>query len=143
MKDFPTKEQLIQIFLSYSNWEERYMYIMDLGDALPKFPQVLRTNKYLVTGCQSYTWIALMQDSTIDNKKKDLIKFYGDSDAAIIKGIIVIIFSVYQNLDVKSIINFNINSFLKQLNLIQHLTMSRAQGIHSILNSIYMQINKL
>lgn len=144
MNIFPTKDQLLKTFLSCSNWEEKYMYIMDLGELLPKFPTDFRQDKYLVTGCQSYTWIVLIKDVIyLNNQKKYIVKFYGDSEAAIIKGTIVIIFSLYQYLDIKSIADFNINPFLDKLQLTQHLTMSRAQGINSILHSIRIQVNKL
>lgn len=145
MKTFPTKNQLLQTFLSYSNWEEKYIYIMDLGKLLPKFPESFRTTQYLVNGCQSYTWIALAKNiiNTNNCQKQNRIRFYGDSDAAIIKGIIAIIFSLYQNLDINSIIDCNINAFLEKLDLTQHLTISRAQGIYFILNAIRVQIHKL
>lgn len=135
----PTKNQLLNNFISCNNWEDKYMYIMDLGNNLPTFPEMFRTNKYLINGCQSYTWIALIKHKKNYNNKNNAITFYGDSDAAIVKGIIVIIFSLYQNLDIQSIINFNAQPFLNQIKLNQHLTLSRSQGIHSILQAIHKQ----
>lgn len=144
MTIFPTKDQLLQTFLSYSNWEEKYLYIMDLGNLLPEFPKYYRTHQYLVAECQSYTWIAVIKNTPdSDYKKQKFVSFYGDSESTIIKGIIVIIFSLYQNLDMHSIIELDINSFLNQLQLTQNLTIARSQGIQSILHSIYMQINTL
>lgn len=146
MENFPTKNQLVQNFLSCSSWEEKYMYMIDLGNLLPKFPKKFRTTEYLVTGCQSYTWIALDLIKNIvstDDKDQNIIKFYGDSNSAIVKGIIVIIFSIYKNMDIKSITSFNINAVFDQLQLTQNITTYRSQGTYSILNSIYVQIHKL
>ncbi|ADV33760.1 cysteine desulfuration protein sufE [Candidatus Blochmanniella vafra str. BVAF] len=146
----PTKNQLLKNFYSCANWEEKYLYIIDLGKLLPIFPERFRTTKYLIKNCQSNTWIALIP---ILNKKPDqhlnknqntsFVKFYGDSDSVIIKGIITIIFIVYQNLSIESIINFDIRHFLTQLALNQHLTISRSQGVYSILDDIQTQSNNL
>lgn len=138
----PTKNQLLNNFLSCVNWEERYMYIIDLGLLLPKFPENLRINKYLIAGCQSYTWIALVKNKICDNKY-NTIKFYGDSDAAIVKGIITIIFSLYQNLNIESIIKLNAQTFLDQLQLNKNLTIHRSQGVYAILHAIRKQANSL
>lgn len=134
----PTKNQLLSNFLSCKDWEEKYIYIMELGQLLPKFPDIFRTNRYLISGCQSYTWIVLTK-KVINNN----IKLYGDSDSAIIKGVIVIIFSLYQHLDIKSVITFNAKPFLDQLKLTQNLTVTRSQGVRSILQAIYNQANNI
>lgn len=141
----PTHSQLLSNFLSCLNWEEKYIYIMDLGQLLPKFPEVFRVNKYLTTGCQSYTWIKLVNnDDRLQNKNEDkIIQFYGDSEAAIVRGIIVIIFSLYQNLDIQSVINYDVYPFLNQLQLTQHLTVSRSQGLFAILRTIHKQAHEL
>lgn len=138
----PTKNQLFNNFVSCTNWEEKYMYIMELGCLLPKFPEIFRIDKYFITGCQSYTWIALI-DNDNDIYKNNIIKFYGYSDSAIVKGIIMIIFSIYHNLDLLSVAKLDIRKFLDQIKLEQHLTISRSQGVHYILLSISTQVNKL
>lgn len=133
----PTKNQLLNNFSSCMNWEEKYMYIIDLGRLLPKFPDILRVNKNLITGCQSYTWLAIV------NNENNFIKFYGDSDAAIVKGIIVIIFSLYQNLNIQSILQVNAKIFLDQIKLTQNLTITRSHGVYSIINAIRKQTSNL
>ncbi|URJ31545.1 cysteine desulfuration protein SufE [Blochmannia endosymbiont of Camponotus modoc] len=137
MINFPTKNQLLQNFLSCINWEEKYIYIIDLGKLLPAFPENMRTQKYLISGCQSQTWIALTT-SIVSNGKS--IKLYGYSNSSIVKGIIAIIFSLYQGLSLQEITNFDVKPFLiNQLQLKQNLSMSRSQGIHLILDSIQSQ----
>ncbi|URJ23452.1 SufE family protein [Blochmannia endosymbiont of Camponotus sp. C-003] len=138
---FPTKNQLLQNFLSCINWEEKYIYIISLGKLLPEFPENMRTHKYLIPGCQSQTWIALTTSSITPHNS--LIKLYGHSDSSIVKGIISIIFSLYQGLNLKEAANIDIKPFLiNQLQLKQNLTISRSQGIHLILDSIQSQVNR-
>ncbi|WHL24762.1 MAG: SufE family protein [Candidatus Blochmannia vicinus] len=141
MTKFPTKAQLLRNFLSCINWEERYMYIIHLGKLLPDFPTNMRIKKHLISGCQSQTWIALTHSIILHN---NLIKLHGYSDSAIVKGIITIIFSLYQGLSLQEAINIDIKPFLiDQLQLKQNLTISRSQGIYLILNSIHSQANAL
>ncbi|URJ25543.1 SufE family protein [Blochmannia endosymbiont of Camponotus sp.] len=138
MTKFPTKNQLLKNFLSCINWEEKYIYIIDLGKLLPAFPENMRTQKYLISGCQSQTWIALTTSTIVPHGKS--IKLYGYSDSSIVKGIITIIFSLYQGLSLQETANFDIKPFLiNQLQLKQNLSMSRSQGIHLILDSIRSQ----
>lgn len=140
MINFPTKNQLLQNFLSCINWEEKYIYIIDLGKLLPAFPENMRTQKYLISGCQSQTWIALTTSSIAPAPHGKSIKLYGYSDSSIVKGIITIIFSLYQGLSLQEITSFDVKPFLiNQLQLKQNLSMSRSQGIHLILDSIQSQ----
>lgn len=147
MQTLPTKSKLLSNFLSCTNWEEKYMYIIDLGKLLSKFPKNMRTKEFLISGCQSQTWIALT--IPLINPKNIHIfytystKLYGDSDSSIVKGIISIIFSVYQGLNLQKIIDLNITPFLEQLELNQNLTISRSQGIQEILKSIKVQAQNL
>lgn len=134
---FPTKNQLLKNFLSCTNWEEKYIYIISLGKLLPTFPENMREQKYLISGCQNQTWIALTASGIPHNNE---IQLYGHSDSSIIKGIIVIIFSLYQGLSVQQAANIDVKPFLiNQLQLKQNLTPSRSQGIHLMLDSIQSQ----
>ncbi|AAZ40999.1 SufE [Candidatus Blochmanniella pennsylvanica str. BPEN] len=137
MINFPTKNQLLQNFLSCINWEEKYIYIIDLGKLLPAFPENMRTQEYLISGCQSQTWIALTTSARPHDKP---IKLHGYSDSSIVKGIITIIFSLYQGLSLQEVANVDVKPFLiNQLELRQNLSLSRSQGIHLILDSIQTQ----
>lgn len=141
MINFPTKAQLLRNFLSCNNWEEKYMYIIDLGKLLPELPKDMQIEKYLISGCQSQTWIVLT-NSTISYN--NLITLHGYSDSSIVKGIITIIFSLYQGLSLQEAIDIDIKPFLiNQLQLKQNLTISRSQGIYLILNAIYSQAHAL
>lgn len=137
----PSKNQILKNFLSCVNWEEKYTYIIDLGQLLPKFPKKFQINQNLISGCQSYTWIALEKNKT--HKGTHVIKFYGNSESSIVKGIIVIIFSLYKNLDLESIQHIKAKSFLDQFKFNQNLTVTRSQGIYLILNNIRSQAAKL
>lgn len=147
-KNFPTKSELLLTFLHCISWEERYMYIIDLGKLLPKFPKNMHTQEFLLPGCQSHTWIAVtttsfFSDVTQTSTHTYPIVLHGDSDSSIVKGIITIIFIIYQKLTLSEIIDFNAQPFLEKLQLQKNLTASRSQGIQAILDTIHVQAENL
>ncbi|MFT8229644.1 MAG: cysteine desulfuration protein SufE [Enterobacterales bacterium] len=130
----PNKKNFLNIFYSCISWEEKYIYIIELGRYLNKIPKFIKIDKYLVHGCQSQVWLFMY----LNNEQK--VKFYGDSDSSIVKGLIAIIFILYENLKINEIINVNVAEFLNSIQLTQHLTKSRSNGINAIINKIHMYV---
>ena len=64
------------------------------------------------------------------------IAFEGDSDAAIVKGLIAIVFSLYQNLPPAEILALDVRHWFGELALVQHLTPTRSQGLEAMIRSI-------
>ncbi len=60
-----------------------------------------------------------------------VIELSGDSDAAIVKGLIAIVFALYQRMTAQDIVAFDVRPWFEQLSLTQHLTPSRSQGLGS------------
>lgn len=137
MFSLPEKEKVIQNFSRCHDWEERYLYIIELGIQLPNLTAQERHPINLINGCQSQVWIVmkLAEDGTV--------LFTGDSDSAIVKGLIVIVFIFYQNLLPKQIINLDIKSFFADLELSQHLTLGRSQGLEAMVRTIRSRANTL
>jgi hypothetical protein len=44
-------------FAFFSDWSERYQYLIDLGRKLPPFPESCKTDEHRLHGCQSIVWI--------------------------------------------------------------------------------------
>ncbi|EGY28342.1 SufE protein probably involved in Fe-S center assembly [Candidatus Regiella insecticola 5.15] len=130
MSNLPNKEKLIRNFSRCHDWEEKYLYIIELGAQLPALTAQQRHPNNLITGCQSQVWIAmtLAEDGTV--------LFAGDSDAAIVKGLVMMVFSLYQHLSPQQIIKLDIKSFFADLELSQHLTPGRSQGLEAMLRTI-------
>lgn len=123
------KNKFIKNFSSLNNWEEKYLYIIELGKQLTPFPNKFKQSTYLVPGCQNLVWIALLYE-------KNNLKFYGDSNSIIVKGLIAILFIFYQNLKISEVIKCDAYPYLKNLCLSEHLTPSRMQGLGAIISFI-------
>ncbi|WP_432321320.1 cysteine desulfuration protein SufE [Yersinia enterocolitica] len=130
MAGLPDKDKLIRNFSRCLNWEEKYLYVIELGTQLPSLTEQQRQPDNLISGCQSQVWIAM---STSTEGK---VVFAGDSDAAIVKGLVAVVFILYQGLTPQQIIDLDVRQFFADLALSQHLTPSRSQGLEAMIRAI-------
>ncbi|MCE0490769.1 cysteine desulfuration protein SufE [Pantoea sp. Mb-10] len=130
MANLPDKEKLVRNFNRCANWEEKYLYIIELGAKLPESSESLHQAEHAISGCQSQVWIRMtpQADSTLS--------FEGDSDAAIVKGLIAVVFSLYQGLKPQEILDLDVRHWFEQLALTQHLTPTRSQGLEAMIRAI-------
>ncbi|WP_169785639.1 cysteine desulfuration protein SufE [Enterobacteriaceae endosymbiont of Plateumaris consimilis] len=133
----PNKHILESNFKRCNNWEERYLYIIELGKIIPILSQKYHSLKNLIHGCQSQVWITLKIDSN------NHVLFKGYSDSSIVQGLLAIIFIFYKNKNSNKIIQSNIQSYFKKLSLDKYLSLSRLQGIEIIINTIKKKIIQL
>jgi len=116
-------------FSMLDEWEDRYRYVIELGRTLPPLPEPLRTDANKVRGCASQVWLATRQS---DGK----LHFEGDSDAHIVKGLIAILFALYQNKPAAEILATDALATFKELGLDEHLTPQRSNGLASMVERI-------
>ena len=62
--------------------------------------------------------------------------FEGHSDAAIVKGLIAVVFSLYQGLKPQKILELDVRHWFAELALTQHLTPTRSQGLEAMIRAI-------
>jgi cysteine desulfuration protein SufE len=131
MANLPDKNKLLRNFSRCNNWEEKYMYIIELGAQLDPLPSGTRTAGNLISGCQSQVWIVMNRDPQTGE-----VRFFGDSDAAIVKGLIATVFVFYHGLAPSEIVAEDVRPFFSELALSQHLTPSRSQGLEAMVRGI-------
>lgn len=127
MKD-PTVEKIIKEFQSFKDWESRYKYLISLGKLLPSMDESEKVDSNKVKGCQSQVWL-------FAKEKEDLIYYSADSDAAIVKGIVALLLNIYNGRKPDEILTLD-KSFIEEIGLKQHLSMSRANGLSAMLKQI-------
>lgn len=137
MATLPNKQKLLANFDRCLNWEEKYRYIIELGMQLPTLTKEQRQPKNLIAGCQSQVWIS------ITSTEEGQVLFAGDSDAAIVKGLVAMVFILYQNLLPQQIIELDVRPFFAELALSQHLTSSRSQGLKAMVRAIHTAVAHL
>lgn len=131
----PKKAQndIISDFSLFDNWLDRYQYLIDLGKALEPLQDAEKTDDILLHGCQSKVWLIIEGDA-------DEIKIRANSDAAIVSGLIALLIRIYSGASAEQILNCQ-PEFIATLGLQQHLSATRANGLHAMLNAIFSAAN--
>lgn len=113
----------------FDDWEERYQFIIDLGRALPAFPDAWADDAHRVAGCQSRVWI--------EAERRDGRMFLaGASDAAIVSGLVALLLRVYSGRSPAEILATDAG-FLKELGLLEALSTNRGNGIAAMARRIH------
>ena len=112
----------------FSDWTQKYEYIIDLGKNLPVINYQFKTEENIIKGCQSKVWLYA---ENIDNK----LIFTADSDAIITKGIIAILIRVFSNQSAQEIIDAEVD-FIDKIGLKEHLSQTRANGLSNMIKQI-------
>ncbi len=121
--------ELTENFELLEDWEDKYRYIIELGEQMPPLPEDLKTEEWKVRGCQSQVWL-------IPEKKDGKLFFKGDSDAAIVKGIIAIVLSIYSGKSAQEIKAADVSGIFSGLGLHEHLSPSRRNGLGAMAEKI-------
>ncbi|QKJ87035.1 Cysteine desulfuration protein SufE [Paramixta manurensis] len=137
MATLPDKEKLVRNFNRCANQEEKYLYIIELGSRLPELSDSLHQAENTISGCQSQVWIVM------ERANDGSIHLRGDSDAAIVKGLISLVFILYQGMTASEIVAFDVRPWFEQLALTQYLTPSRSQGLEAMIRAIRLKAQAL
>ena len=122
------QDELIEEFQFFDNWMDRYQYLIDLGRRLPEFPESQRTDANKIRGCQSQVWFVAEQHD-------GLLEFRAVSDAAIVSGLIAMLLRIYSGRRPQDILDTPPN-FVTALEIEQHLSPTRSNGLSSMLKAI-------
>ena len=126
-------DEILENMEFLDNWEDKYKYIIELGQGLDILPDDLKNAQTKVNGCVSQVWLhSTVTDSTTNEK---YIKFVGDSDAFIVKGLIAILIALYSDKKPDEILDINLNKFAR-FGLESHLSPQRSNGLLSMIERI-------
>lgn len=112
-------------FAFFSDWSERYQYLIDLGRKLPPFPDALRTEEHRLLGCQSMVWIVPSGDAT-------RLDFAAASDSAIVSGLVFLALRVYAGRSAAEILASE-PGYIADIGLEKHLSPTRSNGLAALL----------
>ena len=119
----------------FDDWSDRYRYLIDLGHALPTFPEECQTDEYRIDGCQSQVWMV----STGDAQQ---INLQAISDAAIVSGLIAVLLRIYNGRSAADILATQ-PRFVEESGLSRYLSPTRSNGLGSMLETIYAHARAL
>jgi cysteine desulfuration protein SufE len=131
---FPTitADDLVEDFGLFLDWEERYQYLIELGNAMDKLPAQYQCESNRVQGCLSTVWL-VCQKSKDDPAK---LVYIADSDSQLVKGLVAILVQLYNQKTPDEILQLDIVDVFARIELTQHISPSRANGVHSMIAQI-------
>ncbi len=124
-----TTDALIKQMQSCTSWEDKYRLIVQLSKKMPSMDEETKTKAIEVTGCETPVWLHWQ-------KKNDQYHFQADSSARLVKGLLAIILVATEGKTKAELLAFNFDDYFAQLNLLEHLSQSRSNGIQAIIQQI-------
>jgi cysteine desulfuration protein SufE len=122
------QNDIIQSFNISPDWLDRYQYLIDLGRRLDPMAEEEKLDDKLLAGCQSRVWLYLEGDA-------DEIRIRANSDAAIVSGLIALLIKVYSGSTAQQIVDTE-PRFVAAIGLSDHLSPTRANGLHAMLTAV-------
>lgn len=122
------QDEIIEEFVVFDDWMDRYSYLIELGNELVDMDGERKSEQTLIEGCQSKVWI----DAEV---KEDKIYFYAESDAVIVKGIVALLLRVFSGQTLKDVIASDLY-FIDKIGLSSHLSPTRSNGLLSMVKQI-------
>ncbi len=124
-----TLEQLEADFALLERWEDRYRYLIDMGNTLEPLSEGEKTRANKVSGCVSQVWL-------VSAAKGGRFYFRGTSDALIVRGLIALLLLVYSGKRSEEVLSLDAHEIFEKLGLKAHITPQRSDGFSAMVRRI-------
>jgi cysteine desulfuration protein SufE len=120
--------EIVEDFSFLPEWDERYAYLIELGQKMAPLPAEYKTEENIVRGCQSTVWL---HRECRDGK----VLLESDSDSLIVKGLAALLMKVYSGQPAEDILTANL-TFFEGTGLSKHLSSQRANSLMAMIDEI-------
>ncbi len=125
-------DDIVDTFDFLDDWDQRYQYLMELGEGLPPMPDELKVEENWVKPCMSTVHVCA--EAVPD--RPGVMRFRGDCDTATIKGVLALLIDLLSNRTLEEIQGMDVDGLFKRLQLEEHLSPSRHVGIYAIVDKM-------
>ena len=129
-----TIDEIRDNFALLDEWDDRYRYVIELGRMLDPMPEAEHSAANKVQGCVSQVWLSKQLDR--GEAGKPLLKYLGDSDAHIVRGLIAILLTLYSGQTPRDILATEATDVFKEFGFREHLTPQRSNGLRAMVERI-------
>ncbi len=127
--------EIIDTFELLGDWDERYQYLIELGERLPPMPVEDKTTGNWVKECMSTVHTAVHPQAD----PPGTLVFTGDCDTAIIKGVVAILVGLFSGKTAAEIEAMDVDVLFQGLHLQDHLSPNRHVGVYAIVRRMKAQ----
>ena len=125
-------ESIIETFDFLTVWDDRYLFLEELGSELGEIPPELKNNDSIVHGCASNVWVIGYPDQNNDG----LFIFEAEAEQPIIRGLVFLMLQIFAHKTPDEILETNIDDTLKRLGLDDHLSTQRHIGMYALVQKM-------
>jgi cysteine desulfuration protein SufE len=118
------------------DWEDRYRYLIELGQALPPLAPEEKTAANKIQGCVSQAWL-------VSKHAGETLTYRGESDAMIVHGLVAVLIALYSGRSAREIAETDAIAIFDRLGLREHLTTQRSNGLIAMVNRIRSEAREL
>jgi cysteine desulfuration protein SufE len=134
-----TLDEIVDTFELLGDWEQRYQYLVELGEKLPSLPEAARVDANKVKGCMSQVWVQAWRDPAAPER----LRYHGDCDTSIIKGVLALLIQLAEGRSVEEMQQLDVDEFFERLHLDEHLSPNRHVGVYGIVELMKQQAREL
>lgn len=128
-----TIDEIRENFELLEEWDDRYRYVIELGRTLEPLPDEEHSAENKVQGCVSQVWLSKRIDRS---KSEPRIRYRGDSDAHIVRGLVAIVLALYSGSTPKEILDTDALAVFEEFGFRDHLTPQRSNGLRAMVERI-------
>lgn len=128
----PTINDIREAFSLLTDWEDRYRFLIELGEQLPPLDATQRCEANRVTGCLSKVWIVARPAADDPGR----LEFLGDSETSTIKGLVAVLIAIYSGNSPENIADLDPDCVFETLGLHDHLSPNRHVGVYAMVERI-------
>ena len=129
-----TIDEIRENFELLEDWDDRYRYVIELGRNLDPMPEAEHSAANKVNGCVSQVWLSKTVDRGGNSEPR--LKYLGDSDAHIVRGLIAILLTLFSGHTPQQILATDALAIFNEFGFREHLTPQRSNGLRSMVERI-------
>jgi cysteine desulfuration protein SufE len=129
-----TIDEIRENFALLDDWDDRYRYVIELGRTLEPMPQAEHSPVNKVQGCVSQVWLS--KHIARSHTGAPLLKYRGDSDAHIVRGLIAILLTLFSGHTPQQILSTDAIAIFDEFGFREHLTPQRSNGLRAMVERI-------
>ena len=129
-----TIDEIRDNFALLDDWDDRYRYVIELGRTLEPMPEAEHSVANKVQGCASQVWLSKQLDRS--ERSQPRLKYLGDSDAHIVRGLIAILLTLYSGHTPQQILGTDAIAVFDEFGFREHLTPQRSNGLRAMVERI-------
>ena len=122
------QSEIVDDFSFLHEWDERYTYLIEIGQKMAVMPAEYKTEENIVRGCQSTVWLAC-------ECREGVVYLQADSDSLIVKGLAALLLKVFSAQPAEDVVKADL-TFFEQTGLNKHLSSQRANGLMAMIEAI-------